>query len=392
MTKKDNDKIVINIHTTEKKKKKRRTRKTTKKKYVNPVYNPMATSYYTGGIVQGGSSIPLSSANIPKESSIIKTNKAEYNTNSIINPVQVPQIENVENIITEHKPKEESIKKISPIKKYKSYTKFDKVTKPQLIKRLKQLGIKASMKDTKEILIKKALEAGEALINKPESKPIIEEVNDTNNDKIDDKSNDKSNDAINDTINDTISPNNSIHVMVGDLNNFFDEYDKKEKSSTPLNINPILNMGTTPNNLSKPTLTYGTSPNEMTTPKLFNSNNTMRATSPMPNEKSQRHQHMNLKLDSFGTPKTPSQYSDFSYSKIDLTNPKLPPHNPNDISLRAFYNGVSPRPSRLSPDMFQQPSSFTSLSPNFGFNPNNTYHEPIPKSVKLNIKEKQGHV
>ena len=169
MTKKSDDKkIIINniIHNGNlKKKSKKKSKKSRKRfisrKYINPIYNPVATTFSTGGGIVGpggggGGSIP---------SLITRTNKSEYNLNPTLPETrqitQAPKQEPLQTPKQEPKsePKSESRKKPFKLADVdESLKEFDKYTLDDLIRELRKRGIKANKNEGKKALYEKIYE------------------------------------------------------------------------------------------------------------------------------------------------------------------------------------------------------------------------------------------
>lgn len=162
---------INNVGTSRKKKRTNKRTKTTKstqqQPYKNAPYNPQGISYYTGG-----GSIPLSSAH---SNSLLRlgqqsptgisqptttstntqlvtrpaiTNKAEYNTTSLINPkpptaTQLAITNGDDDDNTTNK-----TKTTTRIKRIKTGTKLDQIKKDGLYEQYKAMGIKVTKRDT----------------------------------------------------------------------------------------------------------------------------------------------------------------------------------------------------------------------------------------------------
>lgn len=226
-SKEPNNKIIINIDTKSKTRKRRKTKSKGKKltNHQNATYNPNGISYYSGG------SIPLSSANIPESTSqsVIpsRTNKAEYNMKSIVNPpLQItngdddskPKTSNQVVIAPTANPEPTPAKKKgTPIKKVKTpaanntrksreapiitgITYIDELKVPGLRAFFRARGVKdIKNNDSKNTMIRKAMKHFDNQLeglrqeeNKPKnSDPVVTEVDDaTNNDNGDNNVND----------------------------------------------------------------------------------------------------------------------------------------------------------------------------------------------------------
>lgn len=197
-------KIIININNGMSKKKSKSKKKATSKKkrhvqvpYRNPEYNPYGTSFYTGG------SIPITSANIKDNMAptiqpsmqITRTNKAEYNTQSIVNP----QITNGETVVEENQiaiiksPSTKEKKQKTPVKSIRLTRSkriktgneiFDGMTKSQIYNEMKKRKVpNVKQYDTINNMIKKYAEFVQQSVQQtPHSnnEPIVEEPQDNN--------------------------------------------------------------------------------------------------------------------------------------------------------------------------------------------------------------------
>lgn len=173
--------IKINTVGTSKRKKRTnkrtKTTKSTQQPYKNAPYNPQGISYYSGG-----GSIPLSSAGISQPTNTSTntqlvtrpaiTNKAEYNTTSLINPKPPTAtqlaITNGDDDTTTNK-----TKTTTRIKRIKTGTKLDQIKKDGLYEQYKAMGIKVRKRDTINDLNRKYHEFMTAQNNKNE--PKVEE-------------------------------------------------------------------------------------------------------------------------------------------------------------------------------------------------------------------------
>jgi hypothetical protein len=162
--KKENGKIIINIKNSNSadESKKKRNSKSKKKHskrmskgsmYQNPVYNPTATPFYSGG----GGSIPMSSAKIPDTQTNstgipTRTNKPEYSTTSIVNPPAATPAKTQQLTLTnapEPVPQSTNLPLRKPrAKRPVTNSKLDYVSKDGIYQMLKEKGVPVRKSDS----------------------------------------------------------------------------------------------------------------------------------------------------------------------------------------------------------------------------------------------------